>query len=92
MQYARVVVTIAPGDSYYYGKFTRVLLDTYPTGHWCVDWGSTKLDERRITFVVDDADYARQVIFGYANDTGQNVESFTVTPVDRDEFVRLINS
>ena len=92
MNYSRVVVTLAPGDSYYYGKFTRLLLDTYPTGEWCLDWVNTNLDKRRITFVVDDADYAHQVIDGFANDTGQSVVSFTVTPVNHDEYVRLMNT
>ncbi len=92
MKYARVLVTIAPGDSYYYGKFTRLLLDTYPTGNWWVDWRDTVLDERRITFMVDDADYAKQVIYGYIEDTGQKVTSFTVTPVNHDEYVRMMDS
>lgn len=92
MNYARVVVTIAPGDQDNYEQFSDLLLDTYPTGNWCLDWDNTNLDERRITFVVDDADYAKQVIYGYADDTGQSVASFIVTPVEHDEFVRLMNS
>jgi hypothetical protein len=92
MHYSRVVVILAAGDQDTYEGFTVLLLDTYPNGDWCLDWNDTNLDHRRISFVVDDADYAHQVIHGFAKDTGQSVTSFTVSPADHDQFLRAKES
>jgi hypothetical protein len=92
MTYTRVIVQFSASDTAQYDKLSELILDTYPTGDWVVDLDNCDNDERKMEFIVDDANYARQVLTGFAGDFGRNVTSFIEKPSSQDEFDEVSNS
>ncbi len=85
MAYTHVTFQFGSGDEVKYLQLRTLIMDSYPTADWVVDWEGSNVEARRLAFIVNDMEGVEQGIAGFAKDFGIPV-SFITRLSSRKEF------